>query len=203
MLAPQFLSVNGGDTKLSDIKPIGTNIPVEGELAIQILTSNGTTDKTYYWWDLPEEEMVGWHDNTDTPVDATFKAGQGLWVYGTNSDTSLQFSGLVAGQDITVLLCKNFTALGNPYPVDVKLSEILPEGSEIPVEGELAIQLLTSNGATDKTYYWWNLPEEEMVGWHDNTDTPVDDTFTPGQGLWVYSTSDTNQYLRFPAPEGI
>ena len=212
MTAPQFLTVGDDTISLNDITPKGDG--VVDTVEIQTLTSAGFTDKSYSWIDYAGEgwDETGWIDNKAEMGDyyelvknVTFPAGAGLWVFGA-AELSLQTAGQVNTSDVVVNLRAGATATGNPYPVAVKLSEILPVGDG--AVDTVEIQTLDAAGYTDKSYSWIDYAGEgwDEIGWIDNKaemgdyyELVTDVTFPAGTGLWVFGADGLA--IRFPAPE--
>lgn len=196
MVVPQFVTVGsaGSTISLDAIAPTGDSLD---DVNIQLLSSGGTTVRTYSWntymYDTPR-----WVDDDMVEVSGiTFATGQGLWVVGSASSQTLQSAGEVSLKDVAVQLQNGATATGNPFPVSVALADIYPTGSDLD---DVNIQLLSSGGTTLTTYSW-NTYMYDTPRWVDDDMVEVSGvTFAAGQGLWVIGSADT-QYLNFPAPE--
>ena len=205
MLTQQFVPVSGdGAIALEDLRPIGDDVNTDGGINIQLLSAGGVTIAKYQWIDWSaDDDVVGWCDSNYELVEGvTFNAGQGLWVQGTSLGAAVQSAGKVATADTVVQLRAGFTATGNPYPVEINLQDIVPQGENINTDGGINIQLLSAGGVTTAKYQWidWSA-DDDVVGWCDSNYELVEGVkFSPGQGLWVQGTKAT-EYLRFPAPE--
>ena len=196
MTAAQFLNVSGASMPLESITPTGDN--VADNVAIQTLDAYGYTLENYDWNDWVADEPC-WVDGDFNPVEGvTFAAGQGLWVFGSTSEQGIQTAGKVGTADVLVQLRNGGTATGNPFPVSVSLQDIVPQGDN--VADNVAIQTLDAFGYTVANYDWNDWVADDPC-WVDGDFNPVEGvTFAPGQGLWVFGSSD-EQYLQFPAPE--
>ncbi len=200
LVTAQFLNVDSDtEISLSMFKPIGDG--VAGEVVVQKLTSGGTTAESYYWLADDEELPDGWYDYyTDDPRNSvTLKAGEALWVQGGNAEQSLQTSGAVGKNSITVQLRKGGTLVGNAFPMSLTLEKFIPTGDG--VAGEVVVQKLTSGGTTAESYYWLADDEDLPDGWYDYyTDDPKNDLeVKSGEGLWVQGGS-IDQYITIVAP---
>ncbi len=185
-MTASFLSITGETkgVKLQEISPIGTDIPVGGELSIALLGSTGKSETIYEWVNNHNEliadgieegselynELIqkGWFTlGENKKEDITFIPGQGLWVAGMNATTSLQINGRVYGEETFVSLLNGKVATGNPFPTETALqkltltvdSEKNPSAS-IPVGGEMSIALLGITGKSETIYEWVNNHDE-------------------------------------------
>ena len=203
MTTAQFINIGATtDLAITSILPVGDD--TYNKVEIQTLDRSGRTVDSYVWTDEGGEDydQVGWVDGDNNIVtDVTFSPGQGLWVYGSSSGQGIQTAGQVGSSDVVVKLCVGATGTGNPFPVAVKIADILPEGDD--TYNHVEIQTLDRSGRTVDSYVWTDEGGEDYdeTGWVDGDNNIVTDvTFAPGQGLWVYGSSAT-QTLRFPAPE--
>ncbi len=214
MVTPQFLTVGEETISLNDIKPIGDG--AADKVEIQTLDAYGRTDKSYMWIDYAGEgwDESGWIDNNlglvgdyyELVTDVTFPAGAGLWIFGADQLT-IQSAGQVNTSDVTVELRAGASAIGNPFPIAVALTDILPVGDG--AADKVEIQTLDAYGRTDKSYMWIDYAGEgwDESGWIDNNlglvgdyyELVTDVTFPAGAGLWVFGAEGLS--IRFPAPE--
>ena len=230
MNAASFASVGQNGLRLTSFVPRGYEanediIDAEGtagEFNIQILTKLGRTDKTYAWVRSYDADAGEWNDdghwtyNGATVVpgsanDPIFNAGTGLWTAAPDwagdddTDYTVTDAGEVKKDSVTWLFnIGGFTPCGNPFPVGVRLSSLIPQGYEanediIDAEGtagEFNIQILTKLGRTEKTYAWVRSYDADAGEWNDdghwtyNGATVVpgsanDPIIAPGQGLWI------------------
>ena len=213
MLAAQFatVSANDGSATLADFSVGGYDAydPVEdeggtsGDLSVQFLTSTGSTEARYYWYD--DDERTGWFDRSGNAVDSTvIPAGKGLWVSG--SGLQLTSAGAVNEEDVIVVTRSSGNqAIANTTPVALKLSQLAVTGYDAydPVEdeggtsGDFSIQFLTSTGATQARYYWYD--DDEKTGWFDRSGNSGNNVeLGAGVGVWVSGAGLT---VRIPAPE--
>ena len=203
MVTAQFVNVNGSSLlPISNIVPVGDD--TYNNVAIQRLDSAGRTVENYVWTDAGGEEgdQIGWvNDENEIVSDVSFIPGEGLWIYGSADGQGIQTAGSVGTRDITVQLKAGGIGTGNPFPLSVNLSDLIPSGDE--TYNNVSIQTLDSAGRTVENYVWTDAGGEDgdQIGWvNDDNELVTSVFFQPGQGLWVYGSSE-NQYLTFPAPE--
>jgi hypothetical protein len=101
---------------------------------------------------------------------------------------------------VIVTLRNGGTPTGNPFPVAIDLQDIIPQGDNL--SDNVDIRVLDAAGRTVDGCAWaWNDWLEDDPCWANGDFEKAEGiTFGPGQGLWVYG-KNTNQSLRFPAPE--
>ena len=196
MVTAQFVSVNGEDMPLENFVPMGEDL--SDNVAIQTLDASGKTVDNYLWNDWMYDTACWVDDEFNAVEGVTFASGQGLWVFGSSSMQGIRTAGEVAMSDISVQLKNGATATGIAFPVSIALQDIIPEGDDL--SDNVAIQTLDASGKTVDNYLW-NDWMYDTACWVDDEFNMVEGvTFAPGQGLWVYGSSNT-QYLRIPAPE--
>ena len=196
MVAAQFISVGGAEMALDKFVPTGDDL--SDNVAIQTLDAYGRTVDNYLWNDWMHETACWVDDDFNKVEGVTFAQGQGLWVFGSTPAQGLQTAGEVPTSDISVQLRNGATATGVAFPVSISLQDIIPEGDDL--SDNVAIQTLDAYGRTVDNYLW-NDWMHESACWVDDDFNVVEGViFAPGQGLWVYGSSNT-QYLRIPAPE--
>ena len=219
MYTPMFAGVGDTEYSIQDIKPVGTTVPDGSSLANAItlvkLTATGGADGATYWWmdyydDDEEEDEYGWRRPAAfTPATITFKAGEAFWMkMPTTAACTLQFNGEVRKGNAYILLRQGNTAVGNPTPVTINVSDIRPIGENIPngssVANAITLVKLTATGGADGATYWWMDYEDEdeeeyEYGWKRPASFAACNlTLTPGEGLWVKCPNATTS-LQFPA----
>ncbi len=189
---------------LQSIKPTGDD--TSDNVFIQTLDAYGRTVASYGWinWAGANSDQSAWVDDSYAIVNGvTFAPGQGLWVM-TNSEAeqAVQTAGKVGTLDISVALRFGGTATGNPFPTTVNLQDILPVGDD--TSDNVFIQTLDAYGRTVASYGWinWAGANSDQSAWVDDSYAIVEGvTFAPGQGLWVMTNSEAEQFIKFPAPE--
>ena len=203
MTAPQFINIGSDtDVPLQTIKPTGDG--TSDAVAIQTLDSAGRAIDTYIWcdWAGPDSDQEAWSDGSGDIIEGVkFAPGTALWIQGTDASQGIMTSGQVSESDVVIKLRNGFMALGNPFPTEVNLQDIIPEGEGC--SDTVAIQTLDSAGRAVDTYIWcdWAGPDSDQEAWSDGSGEIIEGvTFAPGAGFWVQGASD-QQSLRFPAPE--
>ena len=196
MVTPQFVPVAGSTLNLTELVPTGDE--TSDNVFIQTLDPYGRTVDEYGWNDWANDKACWVNDSYEPVTNVTFTTGQGLWVFGSTSTQGLQSAGKVGLNDIVVQLQNGATGTGNPFPVELNLNDIVPTGDDI--SDNVFIQTLDPYGRT-LAEYGWNDWANDKACWVDDSYAPVTDvTFAPGQGLWIFGTSNA-QYVQFPAPE--
>ena len=196
LVSSQF--VNIGDTvdmPLQSLIPTGED--TSDNVQIQTLDAYGYTVDSYDWNDWAADTPC-WVDGDYTPVEnVSFAPGQALWVMASDASQSLQSAGKVSKSDIVVQLRKSGTLVGNPFPVEIDLQDILAGGAD--ASDNVQVQILDAYGYTVVSYDWNDWAADEAC-WVDGDYSPVENVkIAPGQGLWVMGSS-TEQFLQFPAP---
>ena len=213
MLSAQFatVSANDGSATLADLTVSGYDPydPVEdeggtsGDFNIQFLSSSGTMEARYYWYD--DDEKTGWFDRTGVSADAVkLDAGKGVWTSGRG--LTLTSAGAVNESDIVIVTRSSGNqAIANTTPVALKLSQLAitgydpydPEEDEGGTSGDFNIQFLSSSGTMVARYYWYD--DDEKTGWFDRTGESAANVEIPaGTGVWASGKGLT---IRIPAPE--
>lgn len=62
-----------------------------------MLDKFGRAQTAYFWYDIAEEDLYGWLDMTDEPVEpetVVVGAGETLWVNAPNADYSIVIPGV-------------------------------------------------------------------------------------------------------------
>ena len=203
LATPQFLYIGASTaTPITSIVPTGDD--TYNNVAIQTLDAYGYTENNYSWTDAGGEgwDEIGWVDDDNNLVtDVTFEPGQALWVLGSSSSQGLQTSGKVGTSDVQIQLRYGGTLAGNPFPVKITLGDLIPTGED--TYNNVSVQILDAYGYTQTNYSWTDAGGEgwDQIGWVDDDNNLVTNVeIEAGQGLWVLG-SNSNQYLRFPAPE--
>ena len=188
-----FISIGKDGCNLSEIIPAGFDKST-GAVQIQLLNNAGVTTTTYKYYKGGRGTYAtdGWYDGTTlitAEKDVTFAPGDGLWIYGADG-YSFQTSGEVKLSNVTRNLKTGFTMFSNPFPMDLKLTNITPAGFDKST-GAVQIQLLNNAGVTTTTYKYYKGGRGTYAtdGWYDGTTlitAEKDVTFAPGDGLWVY-----------------
>ena len=196
-MTAQFVNIGATkDMPLQSIVPTGDD--TSDNVQIQTLDAYGYTVDSYDWNDWVADKPC-WVDGDYNRIeDVSFAPGQALWVMGSDSSQGLQSAGQVNVEDVKVYLKKNGTLVGNPFPVELDIQDILADGEE--ASDNIQIQTLDAYGYTVDSYDWNDWATDSPC-WVDGDYNPVESVkIAPGQGLWVMG-SNASQYLQFPAPE--
>jgi len=180
---------------LQSIVPQGEDL--SDNIAVATLDAAGYTVDTYVWNDWSYDDPCWVDDSFEKAEGVTIASGSALWVQASSIAQALQSAGKVATEDAVVQLKNGNTAVGNPFPVDVDLQDIVPEGDDL--SDNIAIATLDEAGYTVDTYVWNDWSYDDPCWVNDSFEKVEGVTISAGQGLWVQGSSDT-QYLRFPAP---
>ena len=219
MYTPMFAGIGDTEYSIQDILPVGTKVPdgssSANAITLQKLNAQGGGDGyLYYWMDYDDEDEeeyeLGWkRPNFFTDATITFKAGEAFWLkMPATAACTLQFNGEVKKGDIYMLLRQGNTAVGNPTPVTINVSDILPVGDNVP-DGSTSAKAITlqklnaQGGGEGNLYYWMDYDDEDEeeyeYGWkRPNFFTPCTMTLAPGEGIWVKCPNATTS-LKFPA----
>ena len=182
-----------------DIKPSSY-----GTTAYQV-DSFGVPQTMYLWtdcggegWDTPDVWVNV--DTNEIIEDVPLGVGDALFIQGTaNTDTFLS-SGQVCTDDAKVFLCNGGTLVGNPYPVDIKVNDIIAStyGTTLYKVDSFGIPQ-TMYLYTDCGGEGWDTPDVWVVA--DTNEFISDEILIEaGQGIFVQAT-DTKDYIELPAPE--
>ena len=183
LYTPMFAEVGVAQMNIQDLIPTGDNVPDDGSIVLQTLSASGGQGDVYLaWWG------DGWYDTNDDTPDTYLNTGDAAWIAFPDNTVSLQCSGEVKNQEVLSPLVNGSVAIGNPYPVQIDIQDIVPVASEgdVPEAGEIVIQTLSASGGQGDVYLaWWG------DGWYDtNDDTPAT-LLDPGEGIWVASPAAT------------
>ena len=145
----------------------------------------------------------GWYkEDQMTPVDDTdiISTGEALFVVA-GSDMVLTYSGEVIVGKPVVESPVGFSMVGNPTPVQVKISDIEVSGA-FGAGGDSIQRINTDGSWGGAMYYYMTMDGSGWLedGWYkEDQMTPVDDTdvIAAGDGLFVVAGSDLT--LTFPA----
>ena len=204
LATPQFVSIGAEAMPLQSIKPVGDD--TSDNVTLQTLDAYGYTASNYLWvnWAGENGDQEAWVDDENFAIveGVTFAPGAGLWITGSANTQSIQTAGAVGKSDVVVQLRFGNTAMGNPFPTEIDLQDIIPEGED--TSDNVALQTLDAYGYTISNYLWVNWAGEngDQEAWVDDENFAIVEgvTFAPGAGLWVTGSSDA-QAIRFPAPE--
>jgi len=183
---------------------------------IQVLDSNGAAGSRVYGYHKGEPttgrgsypEGDGWYNNNREKLvgtkDIFIPLGVGLWVNGKNEKYKIQSSGEVERSSVQNELNSMFSMIANPYPVDVKLSQIEVSGADTFTDkggNVVQVQILDENGAAGSRVYGYHKGEPttgrgsypEGDGWYNNNREKLvgakDVVIPAGTAMWVNGRS--------------
>jgi len=196
LVVPEFSSVGAAGLDIQTIKPVNVDMEDygEGDIKIQTFTDSATTSAQYYWYDkeVSETGKSGWHNAAgDELASKTFTQGEGFMLYMPTTGGSLNVSGEVTLDEVTVPCRRKYTLMGNIRPVDVDIQDIVPVDIDMEDygEGDVKIQTFTDSATTSAQYYWYDkkVSETGESGWHNAAgDELASKTFAPGEGFMLY-----------------
>ena len=183
LYTPMFAEVGAAQMNIQDLIPTGDNVPEDGSIVLQTLSSTGGQGDVFLsWWG------DGWYDENDDTPDTYLNTGDAAWIAFPDNTVSLTCSGEVKNQEVVSPLVNGSVAIGNPYPVQIDIQDIVPVASEgdVPESGEIVIQTLSATGGQGDVFLsWWG------DGWYDENDETPATLLDPGEGIWVASPAAT------------
>ena len=197
----QFINVSGATTfALNTVKPIGDG--VSDCIYASTIDEEGYTADTYAWVEWSEEE-TGWVNDSMEFIDDSveFDAGTAFWIQNdVGGEVGLQSAGAVNEEDANIPVSAGYSMVGNPYPTDVKMVDILIQGEGV---GDCVyISTIDEEGYTANTYAWVEWSEEE-TGWVNDDMEFVDESvvIASGAAFWTQCDVESGATLYIPAPE--
>ena len=130
-----------------------------------------------------------------------FDAGTAFWIQNdVGEEIGLQSAGAVGQEDGSIPLSFGYSMAGNPFPVGVKLMDVIASGEG--VSDCLSLSTIDSEGYTVATYAWAEWSEEE-TGWVNDDMEFVDESvvIAPGAAFWTQCDVESGAELYIPAPE--
>lgn len=199
--AASFIPVTGNVIDATDLTVIADD-DVWGTVNLQTLTTAGGTDESYLWYNVPEEGYYGWYSEEETLLEKgkiTFQPGEGLWIVCEGDGYAIQSAGQVpTAADITVKLNNSGLSVANPTPVPVDAINTYITSEKDEIWGTVNLQTLTTAGGTDKSYLWYDVPEEGYYGWYSEEEELLEEgeiVVKPGQGLWIVCEGDGYNFV--------
>ena len=187
-----------------------------GDFVVQFLTSSGTVESKYAWYDNGEVP-AGWYNSNGSAIEGgassvVIEAGKAMWIQGRGY--KLTSAGAVNESDIVYLTrSKGFSSVGNATPVNLTLGQLAVTGYTPPswneddeefvdgCAGDFVVQFLTTSGTVDAKYAWYDNGEV-APGWYNSNGSAIEGGATSvsvpaGKGLWIQGRGYT---IRIPAP---
>lgn len=207
--APSFMTVGTSEVNLADITVNSDSYISAGNVVLQILNDDGTTKTSYYWiYNATHggtSGTAGWYKaKTGKPADLvtkesniTFKPGEGFWLKGSGKQIQSQGEVLLNADVVVNTLALGMQMVANPFPVDVKLADMIVESDSYISAGNVVAQILNDDGTTNTSYYWiYNATHggtSGTAGWYKaKTGKPADLVtkeddigLKPGEAYWV------------------
>ena len=198
LVAAQFSGIGGVNLSLDSLSAGGTD--ASDNVTLATVDEYGTPIDVYAWNDWLDADNPCWVDGSFTPITGvTVTPGMAFWTSGSASDQIVRSAGEVGTQDVVVSLRFGYTLVGNPFPVDVALQDIIAGGDE--ASDNVTLATIDEYGTPIDVYAWNDWLDADNPCWVDGSFTPVENvSFAPGVGLWT-SGSNNSQFIRFPAPE--
>ena len=190
------MPMSGDTSALSNLVALGDD--ASDNVTVQTLDAYGRTVDSYTWNNYMYDYECWVDGNYEEVAGVSIAPGQGLFVIASSSEQAIQSAGQVGTSDVLVQLRKNGTLAGNPFPVALDLQEIIAEGTE--AVDNVTIQTLDAYGRTIDSYTWNDYMYDYACWVNGDYEEVTGVTFNAGQGLFVLG-SNSEQYLRFPAPE--
>ena len=231
MAAGSFATVtaNDGSLTLADFTVSGYDAPewneedeeytggCAGDFVVQFLTSSGTVESKYAWYDNGEV-APGWYNANGSAIpggasSVSIRAGQAMWIQGHGM--KLTSAGAVNEEDIAfVTRSSGASAVGNATPVELTLGRLVVSGYDAPewneedeeytggCAGDFVVQFLTTSGTVASKYAWYDNGEVSP-GWYNANGSAIPGGATSvsipaGDGMWIQGHGMT---LTIPAPE--
>ena len=177
---------------------MATGADIENTVSFETLTKAGKTNESFRWdtWEFTTEDDPKWVD-ADGIATKKFKPGEAIWVQG-DVGYKFQTAGQVSQEDLIVALTNGNVAVGNSFPVEVDIQDIVATGED--VENTVSFETLTKAGKTNESFRWdtWEFTTEDDPKWVDS-DGIATKKFKPGEAIWVQG--DIGYTIRIPAPD--
>lgn len=196
MVAAQFLPIGTETMNVQDVKATGED--TSDNVVLSMLDKYGYTTASYTWCDWAADDPCWINDDFEPVEDVTIGPGSGLWIQASSESQSVQTAGKVGLEDVVVALRQGNTAVGNPFPIDLDLQDILATGDD--TSDNVVASTLDKFGYTIVSYTWCDWAADDPCWINDDFEPVSDVTVQAGAGLWVQASSD-NQGVRFPAPK--
>lgn len=198
---------------ISQIEVVGDDtftVSKDNVVQIQFLKPNGALDKAYGYHKGDTNRSFknkgdGWFNSSNElcadDKDVFIPLGQGLWVNGKSASYKFKSSGEVEQDTVQDDLTASFRMLSNPYPTDIKISQIEVTGDEtftVSKDNVVQIQFLKPNGSLDKAFGYHKGDTNRSFkgkgdGWFNSSNELCKDdkdiTIPAGTAVWVNGKS--------------
>ena len=196
--SPVFRTIGYNTT---DINEVNLDDGGAGEVgwgdSMQIVGPLGSASEMYLYYDKsmnPAGEDAGnfWGDDSGTPVNVVFDAGDGIAIDNMNG---LAFKIVSAGEapkgNVSFAARANLNWSGNPFPAAININNVnLDDGGAGEVGWGDSMQIVGPLGSASEMYLYYDKsmnPAGEKAGnfWGDDSGTPVNVTLEPGSGFAI------------------
>lgn len=196
LVTAQFSGIGGTNLSLDSLSASGTD--ASDNVTLSTVDEYGAPIDTYSWNDWALGSACWINDSYEKIEGVSVTPGMAFWTSGSDASQVIQSAGEVGFQDVVVNLRFGYTLVGNPFPVEVALQDIIAGGNE--ASDNVTLSTIDEYGAPIDTYSWndWALGSACWI--NDSYEMVEGVTIAPGVGLWT-SGSDASQFIRIPAPE--
>ena len=196
----QFIATDGTQQfALTSVRPVAEG--ASDCISLSVIDEEGYANGTFVWAEWSAAE-TGWVNDDMEFIDdsVVFDAGTAFWIQNdVGEEVGLQSAGSVCGDDANIPLTVGYSVVGNPFPVSVKLVDMLAQGDS--VSDCVSLSTIDQDGYVASTYVWaaWSPAE---TGWVDDNMEFVDETVVIGAGAAFWTQCDAEgATLYIPAPE--
>ena len=171
---PGFRNVSGEDINLQDIA-MGDEVGAM-EANLQIRGADGVSTAYYVWFDKATAEAFGLTDGTkgcwateeggEISPSVTLKPGDGVQIDTINGYT-IANSGEVSDADIVYETRQGFNFIGNAFPAEIDIQDIVMHDNVGAMEANL--QIRGADGVSSVYYVWFDKATAEAFGLTDGT----------------------------------
>ena len=196
LMTPQFVGVGGNQIALDALTASGTD--ASDNVVLSTVDEYGTAVDSYSWNDWALSSACWINDSYEKIEGVTVVPGMAFWTSGSDASQVIQSAGEVGTSDVVVNLRFGYTLVGNPFPVDVALQDIVAGGDE--ASDNVTMSTIDEYGTAIDTYSWNDWALDSACWINDSYEKIEGVSIAPGVGLWT-SGSNSSQYIRIPAPE--
>jgi len=197
-VSPTFITVGGA----AEITLDGLGGDLAEFDSVQVMDADFATASEYFWLESGSAApgVTGWYDGETSALagDTVITAGSSV-LYSSQGATELIFSGEVNTQDVSVVTGAGFTAVGNPFPVDITLDDIAFGG----ISEFSSVQFVDGDAATAAEYFWLEAGSAApgVTGWYDGeTSALAGDTVVAAGAGFLFSEQGTSTTITFTSP---
>ena len=190
MVATHFDEVAGTGTGIAIKDLVTGNVPYGTELSI--LRPTGGYDIYKYLEEAYDEAtddfIPGWGDGADNLAARKVTPGMVFWLKAPSDSNVTIAGGVLADASKAIsFVAKEYSMLGNPYPVAVNPNALTWEG--LTFGDELSVLKPTGSGYDIYKYLeeaYDETTDDFIPGWGDGADNMITTGIIPvGQGAWI------------------